>query len=292
MELSATQGPETRSEITHLVETVIEQLPEIKTILARERGTSGKTNPSGDTQKVADDKIDELLFDAMVDLDGFGEFLSEEREEIEQIGSGLSIATDPLDGSSNIQTNTTVGTIIGVYDAPMPAVGRDLIASVFVVFGPLTTVGVAANDELVEYIIQDGEIIEAEQLTMPAEDGIWSFSGQPTEWTPALRSYKEALSERYKLRYTGAMIADVRMLLSYGGLLGYPARSTKPDGVLRLQYESNPIAYAVECAGGAGSTGSQRILDLEPEGRHQRVPTYFGTESLIDELEDRLAADA
>jgi fructose-1,6-bisphosphatase I len=292
MELSSTQRPETRSEITRLIETVIDVLPEIKTVLARERGASGKTNPSGDTQKVADDKIDQLLFDAIVDLDGFGEFLSEEREDIEDIGSGLSVATDPLDGSSNIQTNTTIGTIIGVYDAPLPAVGRDLIASIFVVFGPLTTVGVAANDELVEYIVQDGEIIDAERLTMPESGGIWSFSGRPTEWTPALRSYKEVLSERYKLRYSGAMIADVRLLLSYGGLLGYPTRSTKPDGVLRLQYESNPIAYAVECAGGAGSTGSQRILDLEPEGRHQRVPTYFGNQALIDDLETRLKTEA
>jgi D-fructose 1,6-bisphosphatase (EC 3.1.3.11) len=87
------------------------------------------------------------------------------------------------------------------------------------------------------------------------------------------------------------MIADVWLLLARGGLVGYPKRSTKPDGVLRLQYESNPVAYAVECAGGVGSTGSQPILDVEPEGIHQRVPAFFGTKSHIEKVRTRLEID-
>lgn len=283
---------DTRSEITELVETLIEAIPEIKTVLAQERGASGKINPSGDTQRVADDEIDKILFERISEIDGIGQFLSEERAELIDIGSGLGLATDPLDGSSNIKTNTAVGTIIGVYDADLPATGRDLVASVCLFFGPMTTLAVAANDELVEYVVQDGEIIGAEPLTIPEDGGIWSFSGRPTEWTPALRDYEDQLGKRFKHRYTGAMIADVRLLLAEGGLVGYPKRTTKPAGVLRLQYESNPVAYAIECAGGAGSTGTQRILDIEPDGIHQRVPTFFGTQSLIEELETRLKAEA
>jgi fructose-1,6-bisphosphatase I len=279
---------DTRTEVTRLIGTLIEAIPEIKTALAAERGASGKVNPSGDTQRVADEKIDEIIFDCVRSVDDFGQYLSEEREGITDLGSGLSVATDPLDGSSNIKTNTTVGTIIGVYDAQLPARGRELVASLCLVFGPVTTLAVAANDELVEYTIQDGAIVDAESITLPQEGGIWSFSGGPAEWTPALQAYHEALSQQYAHRYTGAMIADVWLLLACGGIVGYPERSTKPDGVLRLQYESNPVAYAIECAGGAASTGSQRVLDVEPEGRHQRVPTFFGTESLIEELETRL----
>ena len=281
---------DTRTEVTRLIEALIESIPEIKSVLAAERGASGNVNPSGDTQRIADEKIDEIVFDCVRSLDGFGQYLSEEREGITDLGSGLSIATDPLDGSSNIKTNTTVGTIIGVYDAELPARGRELVASLCLVLGPVPTLGVAADDELIEYTIQDGALVDSRSVRLPEEGGIWSFSGGPDEWTPALRAYDEALGQQYVHRYTGAMIADVWLLLARGGLVGYPKRSTKPDGVLRLLYESNPVAYAVECAGGAASTGSQPILDVEPEGLHQRIPTFFGTKSLVDELETRLEA--
>ncbi|MFD1642406.1 class 1 fructose-bisphosphatase [Halohasta litorea] len=282
---------DTRPEVTGLIEALIESIPEIKSVLAAERGASGKVNPSGDTQRVADEQIDEIVFDCVNSLDGIGQYVSEEREGITDLGSGLSVATDPLDGSSNIKTNTTVGTIIGVYDAELPARGRELVASLCLVLGPVPTLGVAADDELIEYTIQDGAIVGSRAVRLPESGGIWSFSGQPTEWTPALRSYEETLGQQYAHRYTGAMIADVWLLLAFGGLVGYPERSTKPDGVLRLLYESNPVAYALECAGGAASTGSQPILDVEPEGLHQRIPTFFGTQSLIDELETRLDSD-
>jgi len=282
---------EPRAEVTDLIGALIESVPDIKTALAAERGTSGRTNPSGDTQRIADEKIDNIVFDCVRSLDGIGQYLSEEREGLADIGSGLSVATDPLDGSSNIKTNTTVGTIIGVYDAELPARGRELVASLCLVLGPVTTLGVAANDELIDYTIQDGAIVGSRTVTLPESGGIYGFSGRPNELAVALRDYEAALSDTYAHRYTGAMIADVWLLLARGGLIGYPERSTKPDGVLRLQYESNPVAYAVECAGGAGSTGSQPILDVEPEGIHQRVPTFFGTNSRIDELKSRLEID-
>lgn len=276
--------------ITHLVETLVDSIPEIKAVLTAERGASGNINPSGDAQQVADEEIDEIIFDCVRSVDGIGQYVSEERAGSTKLGSGLSVATDPLDGSSNIQTNTTVGTIIGVYDADLPARGRDLIASICLVFGPISTIGVAANDELIQYTVRDGSIVGAEPVVLPEPGDIWGFSGSPAEWTPAITAYNDALSQQYANRYTGAMIADVWLLLAHGGLVGYPKRSTKPDGVLRLQYESNPIAYAIECAGGAASTGSRSILDIEPEGLHQRVPAFFGTQSRIDELETRLSA--
>jgi fructose-1,6-bisphosphatase I len=84
------------------------------------------------------------------------------------------------------------------------------------------------------------------------------------------------------------MVADVEQLLTYGGFLAYPPSPSQPDGILRLQFESNPIAHIVETAGGRSSDGEKSVLDHEPESLHQSVPTYFGTPSLVDRLETRL----
>lgn len=279
---------DTRDGLVEITDTLVELLPEITSVFTNRSGATGRTNASGDTQMVADKQVDEILFDAVADLDTVGEYASEERPEIVDVGSGLAFATDPVDGSSNITANTTVGTIIGVYDAALPAAGRDLIGSICIVFGPLTTLSVAADGELIEHIVQNGEIVGSEPVELPEEGGICGFSGRPNERPAALREYETELRTELKLRYSGAMIADVWQLLAHGGLIGYPETDSKP-GVLRLQYESNPVAYAVEAAGGAASTGRQRILDVEPADIHQRLPTYFGTQSRIEELETRFS---
>ena len=282
---------DTHGGVTEITEALVETIPEIRSVFGQRTGTTGRTNASGDTQLVADKEIDRILFDAIAPLDAVGEYASEERPEIVDVGSGLAFATDPVDGSSNIEANTTVGTIIGIYDASLPASGDELVASICLVFGPLTTLAVAADDELIEYTIQDGRVVSAEPITMPEAGGIYGFSGRPHQRPAALREYETDLETELKNRYTGAMIADVWILLAEGGLVGYPGTDSSPDGVLRLQYESNPVAYAVEAAGGAGSTGHQRILGVEPEDLHQRIPTYFGTEERIAELEARFGAE-
>jgi len=279
-------------EVTQLTKTLINSIPEIKNVLTTGREVSGTKNPSGDTQWVADERIDEVILACARSVDGIGQYVSEERAESIALGSGLSVATDPLDGSSNIKSNATLGTIIGVYEDELPACGRDLVASIILVLGPVTTLGVAANDELIIYTIKNKTIVGAESVEFPESGDVYAFSGNPSEWTPALQSYDEKLSHQYDNCYTGSMIADVWMLLERGGLVGYPKRTTYPNGVLRLQYESNPVAYAIECAGGAASTGTQSVLDLKPAGLHGQTPTFFGTQSLIEGLETRLEVDA
>lgn len=274
--------------VDEVVDAVVEVAPELRAALADHRGAKGGTNPSGDEQSLADRKLDELLYEALAPIDGVGAFASEEREEIADVGSGLAVATDPLDGSSNLASNTTVGTILAVYDGDLPATGDDLLAGMVLVFGPTTTLTVAVDGEATEYVIDDGEIVDSTPVSLAEENAIWGFAGGPDTWYDPVTDFADDLYHRTKLRYTGAMVADVQHLLAKGGIVGYPAQSTRPDGVLRLQYESNPVAYVVESAGGAASTGHERILDVEPEGLHQRLPTFFGSPEMIEELEERL----
>jgi len=274
--------------VEEVVDAVVAVAPELRAALADHRGAKGGTNPSGDEQSLADRKLDELLYEALTPIDGVGAFASEEREEIVDVGGGLSLATDPLDGSSNLASNTTVGAILAVYDADLPATGEDLLAGMVLVFGPTTTLTVAVDGEATEYVLADGEIVDSSPVTLAGENAIWGFAGGPDEWFDPVTAFADDLYHRTKLRYTGAMVADVQHLLAKGGIVGYPAQRSRPDGVLRLQYESNPVAYVVESAGGAASTGHERILDVEPDGLHQRLPTFFGSPAMIEELEERL----
>lgn len=259
-----------------------------RTLVAYRRGTSsGGTNPTGDKQTEADERVDDLLLETLGALDSVGTYASEERAEPIDVGDGYGLCIDPLDGSSNLRSNTMTGTIIGLYDAPLPASGRDLVAALFMLFGPVTTMTVAVDGDVTEHTIQDGEIVHSEPISLSDTPEICGFSGRPVEWDDWLRPFANDLRDEYTLRYNGAMVADVQQLLINGGIVGYPRLTSKPDGILRLQYESNPIAYIVESAGGRSSTGSGSVLDAEPEGIHQHVPTYFGNTSLIEDLESR-----
>lgn len=256
--------------------------------LTFKKGKGATENPSGDVQSAADLGIDRLFRDKLASLDAVGEFASEERETVETVGEGFSVSIDPLDGSSNLQSNNIVGTVVGVYDAPLPASGRDLVASAFLLYGPLTTLTAAVDGEVVRYTIDHGEIVDTSPIVFPNKNEICGFAGATKEWSDPVREYWEKLHYEYKLRYTGAMVGDVDHLLVNGGLLGYPERSSNPNGDLRLQYEANPIAYLVESAGGRSSTGRGSPLDITPEALHQHVPAYFGSADLISALEDRI----
>jgi fructose-1,6-bisphosphatase I len=274
--------------VDDVVTALVEKTPALRGALVRHRGTVEGTNPSGDKQIVADRRLDELLYKALGDVDGVGAYASEERQAVADVGAGVSVATDPLDGSSNLKSNTTVGTVVAVYDGDLPASGRDLLAGIVLIFGPATTLTVAVDGEATEHVIEDGEIVGSAPVSLADERPIWGFAGGPDEWADDLEAFANDLYQRLKLRYTGAMVSDVQHLLARGGIAGYPSTTTRPDGVLRHQYEAAPVAYLVEAAGGAASTGQRPVLDVTPDDVHQRVPVFFGSTSLIEELEDRI----
>lgn len=274
------------------VRTIFEALAAVTPLVREEfrtaRGKTASKNPSGDVQLDADRRMDRRFYNQLAPLDAVGAFASEEREAVEDVGEGLSVAIDPLDGSSNLRSNNIIGTVVGVYDGPLPASGADLVASAFFLYGPLTTMTTAVNGEATRHVIENGEIIAYDPVVFPDTSQICGFAGAMNEWSEPTQTFWKRLNHEYKLRYTGAMVGDIDHLLIEGGLLGYPERTSNPDGDLRLQYEVNPIAYLIEAAGGCSSTGHGPILDTPPEGLHQHAPAYFGNAALISDLEDHV----
>ena len=277
--------------VDEIFDTLAELAPEIRASLPGRRVKSDEVNPSGETRLEADAYADELIEEALGGIDGVGIYASEEQAEPIDVGDGdISIACDPLDGSSNIRPNSPMGTIIAVYEGELPASGEDLLASGFVLFGPILTMDIARDGTVTEAIVEDGEIdVINDDVTIPDEPTVYSMGGRVPDWTEGFASFIDEVEQEYKLRYGGAMVADVNQVLTYGGIFSYPALQSAEHGKLRLQFEGIPMAYIVECAGGVSSDGSQSILDVEPTRFHQRVPVHLGNEELIDRVEAHLA---
>jgi len=278
------------SVVDAVVDAIASTAPEIRAGLRGRREAVDGDNPTGDTQYAADVWADERFADRLTAVDGVGAYASEEREAVVDCGDGVSVALDPLDGSSNLRSNNAMGTVFGVYDGDLPAPGRDLIASGYVLFGPITTMVVARNGTVGEYeVTEDGRRTLETDLELPEDPVVYGFGGRVPDWTDGFSEYARAIESELKLRYGGAMIADVNQVLTYGGVFAYPGLQSRPEGKLRLTFECAPIAHVVETAGGASSDGSGSVLDVDPDALHQRTPLHVGNEALIDRLETTLA---
>jgi fructose-1,6-bisphosphatase I len=271
-----------------ILETVAEAAPEIRAGLPGRRTTTESKNVSGDEQLAADVWADDLLCERLLALDSVGAYASEERASLVDSGSGYHVAVDPLDGSSNLRSNNPMGTIIGVYDTSLPAAGRDLVAAAFVLFGPITTMVAAVDGDVTEYVLDDGERTSVGSVELPDDPTVYGFGGRVPDWPQPFKAHVRDVETDLKLRYGGAMIADVNQVLTYGGIFGYPGLRSRPDGKLRLLFEGAPIAYIVESAGGASSDGEQSLLDVEPSTLHERTPVFVGSNECIDGLESAL----
>ncbi|WP_410764728.1 class 1 fructose-bisphosphatase [Haloferax sp. DFSO60] len=280
--------------IDQIVDVIAATAPEIRTGLPGRRIKSEETNPSGETQMAADVFADDLLCKRLGALEGVGEYASEERPESIDVGTGdLSVAVDPLDGSSNLKPNNTVGTIFAVYDAPLPAHGRDLVAAGYVLYGPIMTMIVARDNTVSEYVITDESNYELvrEDITLPDEGTVYGFGGRVPDWTDDFTEFARDVEKdpSRKLRYGGSMIGDVNQILTYGGIFSYPALESTPEGKLRVQFETYPIGYILETAGGSSSDGEKSLLSVDKDDLHARSPLHIGNTDLIAELEAALA---
>ncbi|MFB6255013.1 MAG: class 1 fructose-bisphosphatase [Halobacteriaceae archaeon] len=265
--------------------TVAETAPDIQSGLPGRRRQTEEENVSGETQMAADIYADELLAERLTSLAAVGAYASEEREDVVSAGTGLSVAVDPLDGSSNLKSNNPMGIIVGIYDSDLPAAGVDLVGSAFVLFGPITTMVTATAEGVTEYVIESGERNAVGSVTLPSDPTVYGFGGRVPEWTDSFTSFAREIENELKLRYGGAMIADVNQVLTYGGIFSYPGLTSRPEGKLRLQFEGAPMAYIIHQAGGRSSNGSKSLLSITPDSLHQRTPVHLGNASLIDRLE-------
>ena len=275
--------------VERVFETVASLAPDVRAALPERREYIDEANPSGEEVLAADRRADALFADALGAIDDVGRYASEERDTVRETGSGaLSVTCDPLDGSSNLESNNAMGTIVGVYDGPLPARGRDLLAAGYVLYGPITTMTVA-RENVTEYLVTADGRRELRTPRLPDEPTVFGFGGRRPEWPAAFEAYASEVESELKLRYGGAMVADVNQVVTYGGVFSYPALRSRPDGKLRLQFEGNPIAHVVETAGGASSDGDGSLLDRSAEQLHGRTPVHVGNESLVDRLESHLA---
>ncbi len=283
--------PEADAVAERVFDAVADLAPRLREGLWGRRGEElSEENPTGDTMIGADVWADSLLSERIAELEGVGTYASEDLDTPHDVGSGLSVSVDPLDGSSNVASNNLCGTIVGVYDEAFPAPGTALVGAAYVVYGPITTMVVARGDTVTEYAVREsGRNVIEDDVTLPADPTVYGFGGRVPEWSDAFRAFVRELEGELKLRYGGAMVGDVNQVIAHGGIFGYPGLADRPRGKLRLQFESAPMAYVVEAAGGASSDGAQSLLSVEPETVHERVPTFLGTPELIERLEAALA---
>jgi len=279
--------------VDRIVETIASVAPEIRAGLPGRRvgEVAEGENPTGDEQLAADLYADELLVEELLAIDSVATYASEERAEPVGDGDGdHHLAVDPLDGSSNLRSNNPMGTVFGVYDEPLPAPGSALVASGFLLFGPVTTMTVARDGEVTEFLTDaegDRETVR-EDLRLPDDPTVYGFGGRVPDWPDEFRAYAREIESELKLRYGGAMIADVNQVLVYGGVFAYPGLRSRAEGKLRHQFEGAPIAHVVETAGGASSDGEGSLLAGAPDRLHARTPVHVGNEALIERLEARL----
>jgi fructose-1,6-bisphosphatase I len=269
-------------------ETVARTAPEVRESLVGRRSYEDGENPSGEQQLEADLFADQLFEEALLALDAVGSYASEERDglvESEDDGD-YHVALDPLDGSSNVRSNNVMGTIVAVYDEPLPAGGDALVGAGYVLYGPLTSMVVACDGQVSEYTVVDGDRrVNTADVSLPEEPTVYGFGGRVPEWTDDFAAYVGSVEDELKLRYGGAMIGDVSQVLTYGGVFGYPHLRHYPDGKLRLLFEGLPIAAVVEAAGGRSSDGERSLLEKTPEELHERTPVFVGNEEFVERLE-------
>ena len=262
--------------------------------IPRELGLAESINVYGERQTEIDVWSNELFTKKLMKSGLVRYVASEEMEEIAKTRSGeYSVVLDPLDGSSNLKSNNLLGTIVGIYhDKPLPAKGRDLQAAMYFLYGPFLQLVIALHDGVrilaavgrgssTSRFMSDGSVHK-----FPRPPTVYGVGGLRRKWTPIVREFIESLENRkLSLRYGGSFVGDYNQVLSKGGFFAYPELTDSPQGKYRLQFESNPVGFITERAGGRAITGLENILDVEPRGIDQRVPTYLGDTELVQEFE-------
>jgi fructose-1,6-bisphosphatase I len=262
------------------------------------RKLAGFKNIFGEEQLSLDRSADEILKNHLEDSGFVREYASEERDAVIQIGQGEEkyfITADPLDGSSLVDTNLAIGTIIGIHKEPMLTEGRKtLVAAMYIMYGPLITMVYAAGKGAHEFVLnREGEYVLSEDNIQLKERGdIYSLGGLRSEWTPGHLKFVEYLeSAGYKLRYSGGFVPDFnQVLIKRGGIFTYPALKKSPKGKLRLLFELQPMAFIIEQAGGMATDGKQDILSLKVENLNQRCPIYIGSRFEVEKAKEFLSA--
>jgi fructose-1,6-bisphosphatase I len=267
-------------------------------------GSTGKVNISGDLVQKLDEFANEIFINVMQKGGHLCVMASEESKGLIEIPEELAkgkyvLVFDPLDGSSNIDVNVSIGSIFGIFrrktssgkgteqDVLQP--GRNLVAAGYIVYGSSTIFVYTTGNGVHGFTLDPsiGEfLLSHENIRIPKKGDIYSVNeGYYERWDDNMKRFinylkaeDKATGRPYKLRYVGTLVADFHRTLLYGGIFMYPGDKKNPEGKLRLLYEAAPLACVVEKAGGRASDGFRNILDIEPTNLHQRTPLFIGSE--------------
>lgn len=261
------------------------------------RKLAGLKNIYGEEQLALDRSSDEILKNQL-QFSGFvREYASEEQDGIVLLGKGREkyfVTADPLDGSSLVDTNLAIGTIIGIHKESIFARGRDsMVAAMYITYGPLITLVYSAGKGAHEFVLnREGEyVLSQEHILLKERGSIYSPGGLRRDCTEKHLRYLEFLeAEGYKLRYSGGFVPDVnQVLIKRGGVFTYPGLKKSPQGKLRLLFELQPMAFIIEQAGGMATDGVQDILSLRVEELEQRSPIYLGSRFEVEKAKEFLS---
>ncbi|MDR0479356.1 MAG: class 1 fructose-bisphosphatase [Burkholderiaceae bacterium] len=283
-------------------------------------GSAGSENVQGEVQK----KLDILANEVLIEANEWGGHLaamaSEEMDTIYTVPNRYPhgeylLMFDPLDGSSNIDVNVSIGTIFSVFKKPDSHAdateqdflqpGRNQVAAGYCVYGPQTTLVLTVGAGVAMFTL-DRElgtfVLTQDQVRIPEDTREFAINmSNMRHWAPPVRRYiDECLAGRegprgkdFNMRWVASMVADVHRILTRGGIFMYPWDQREPGkpGKLRLLYEANPMAWLVEQAGGAATNGRQRILDVQPQKLHERVSVILGSKNEVERVTGYHQAD-
>ncbi len=275
--------------------------------LAGMLGGTGEMNVQGEFVQKLDDYANDV-FKKALEHPGVVAAIASEEDEVpfyppERFRSGRYVfCMDPLDGSSNIDVNATIGTIFAIFRrktaegsrgdlSDVLRSGREVVAAGYVIYGSGTVLVISTGQGVHGFTLDPnvGEFfLSHPDIRLGADARTYSVNeGYAAAWDPRLRAWIESLKEPgagWKSRYIGSLVADFHRNLLKGGIFLYPATAKNPEGKLRLLYEAMPLAFLAEAAGGAATDGRRPILDLKADALHQRTPLIIGNRELVDKV--------
>ena len=319
--IEETRSNHTPADLRFLIEVVARACKEIshqvsKGALGGVLGTAGSENVQGEVQKKLDVLSNEILLEANEWGGHLAGMASEEMEQAYQIpgqypkGAYL-LVFDPLDGSSNIDVNVSVGTIFSVLRCPNGCdngcdlgeeaflqPGTEQVAAGYAIYGPQTMLMLTLGNGVKGFTLDralGSFVLTHDDIRVPESTAEFAINmSNQRHWEAPVQRYvgellagKEGpLGKNYNMRWIASMVADVHRILTRGGLFMYPrdARDPSMPGKLRLMYEANPMSFIIEQAGGAATDGAQRILDIQPTSLHQRVPVFLGSREEVERV--------
>ena len=286
--------------------------------LSQFMGSAGSVNVQGEEVQKFDERANRIFLEVFEHQVLVSTLVSEEMEKPYLIkaadGKGkYAVFLDPMDGSSNIDVNASLGSIFSIHRLPgegFPASeevlrkkGCDQVAAGYFLYGSSVLLVYTCGHGVQQFTLdQDaGEFfLSANNIQIPTHGNIYSVNeGNHQKWSSGTRKFIHYLQEfdsrtgrPYSSRYSGCFVADVHRVLCKGGLYMYPGEQKKPEGKLRLMYEAAPLTFLIEQAGGLGSTGVERVNQLTPQALHQRVPLYIGSPDDVIKAEEFLQSES